>query len=221
MKRREFIGFSAARRQRGRCGARAAARAHAAHRHTPTAAADDPEWQARVGAFQQGLGQLGWNIGRNVQIDNRWATTNAADIRKHAAELVALAPDVILAAGTPRLGPLLQATHTVPIVFVTSSIRSVPASSIAWRGRAATPPVLQYRIQHQRKMAGAAQRDRAGRDARGGPSGCHTKALQSASLPRSRPWRRRSGWRSARSICRRRRDRARRRGFRALLRMAA
>jgi putative ABC transport system substrate-binding protein len=81
------------------------------------AAADDSTWQARVGAFLQGLGQLGWNIGRNLQIDTRWATTNAAEIRKHASELAALAPDVILAGGTSSLGPLLQATRTVPIVF--------------------------------------------------------------------------------------------------------
>ena len=60
--------------------------------------------------------------------------------RKYAAELVALAPDVILAAGTASLGPLLQATRTVPIVFVSVADRSAPASSIAWRGRAATRP---------------------------------------------------------------------------------
>ena len=81
------------------------------------ATADDPTWQARVGAFLQGLGQLGRNIGSNLQIDTRWATANAAEIRRHAADLVALAPDVILAGGTSALGPLLQATRTVPIVF--------------------------------------------------------------------------------------------------------
>ena len=81
------------------------------------AAADDPAWQVRVGAFQQGLALLGWNIGSNLQIDTRWATTNAAEIRRQAAELAALAPDVILAGGTSALGPLLQATRTVPIVF--------------------------------------------------------------------------------------------------------
>jgi putative ABC transport system substrate-binding protein len=80
-------------------------------------AADDTEFQARVGAFLQGLQQLGWNIGRNVRIDTRWAGASAAEIRRHAAELVALAPDVILAHGAPTLGPLLQATRTVPIVF--------------------------------------------------------------------------------------------------------
>jgi putative ABC transport system substrate-binding protein len=60
---------------------------------------------------------LGWSIGRNVRIDARWATANAAEIRRHAAELVALAPDVILAHGTSTVRPLLQATRTVPIVF--------------------------------------------------------------------------------------------------------
>jgi putative ABC transport system substrate-binding protein len=81
------------------------------------ATADDAEFQARVGAFLQALGQLGWTIGRNLQIDARWATTNAAELRKQAAELAALAPEVILAGGTSPVGPLLQATRTVPIVF--------------------------------------------------------------------------------------------------------
>jgi putative ABC transport system substrate-binding protein len=81
------------------------------------AAADDAEFQARVGAFLPGLGQLGWTIGRNVRIDTRWATANAAEVRRHAAELAALAPDVILAHGGGPVGALLQATRTVPIVF--------------------------------------------------------------------------------------------------------
>jgi putative ABC transport system substrate-binding protein len=82
------------------------------------AIADDAEWQARLGAFLQALALLGWTIGRNVRIDTRWATANAAEIRRHAAELAALAPDVILAmGGDSTLPPLLQATRTVPIVF--------------------------------------------------------------------------------------------------------
>jgi putative ABC transport system substrate-binding protein len=82
------------------------------------ATADDPDYQARIAAFQQGLQQLGWSDGRNVHIDTRWATTKADDIRRHAAELAALAPDVILAGtGTATVAPLLQATRTVPIVF--------------------------------------------------------------------------------------------------------
>jgi len=81
------------------------------------AASDNPQFQAFVGAFLQGLQQSGWTIGRNVQIDTRWATANAATVRRHAAELIALAPDVILAHGTMSVGPLLEATRTVPIVF--------------------------------------------------------------------------------------------------------
>ena len=79
-------------------------------------AADDPQAQARDAAFVQGLQQLGWTDGRNVRIDTRWFTSND-DTRKYAAELVALAPDVILASGGSGVGPLLQATRTVPIVF--------------------------------------------------------------------------------------------------------
>jgi len=81
------------------------------------AAADDAEFQARVGAFQQGLALLGWTIGRNVRIDSRWATANVAEIRRHAAELVALAPDIILAHGDTAVGALLQVTRNVPVVF--------------------------------------------------------------------------------------------------------
>jgi ABC-type uncharacterized transport system substrate-binding protein len=81
------------------------------------ATADDAKFQTWVGSFLQGLQQSGWTIGRNVQIDTRWATANAATIRRHAAELVALAPDVILAHGTMSVGPSLEVTHTVPIVF--------------------------------------------------------------------------------------------------------
>jgi putative tryptophan/tyrosine transport system substrate-binding protein len=80
-------------------------------------AANDPDAQANIAAFLQGLQQLGWTDGRNVRIDHRWAAGNPADIRKYAAELVALAPEVILATGASPLGPLLQATRTVPIVF--------------------------------------------------------------------------------------------------------
>jgi ABC-type uncharacterized transport system substrate-binding protein len=78
---------------------------------------DDPVWQARLGAFLQGLAVLDWSIGRNVQVDARWAITDAAEIRRRAAELVALAPDVILAHGTTTLGPLRQVSRTVPTVF--------------------------------------------------------------------------------------------------------
>jgi putative ABC transport system substrate-binding protein len=82
------------------------------------AAADDPEYKARVAALLQSLQQLGWADGRNVQVDTRWAT-DPGDLRRHATELAALASDVIVAAtGTTTIAPLLQATRTVPIVFV-------------------------------------------------------------------------------------------------------
>jgi ABC-type uncharacterized transport system substrate-binding protein len=84
-------------------------------------AADDPEGQARLAAFAQGLQQSGWTIGRNVQIDTRWAAGDAERFRRYAAELVALAPDVILAVGAAAVGPLQQATRNVPIVFVNTS----------------------------------------------------------------------------------------------------
>src|SRR5262245_37921366 len=101
--------------------------------------ADDPEFQARIAAFQQGLQQLGWSNDRNVHIDTRWATTNPDDIRKHAAELAALTPDAIFAGGgTATVPPLLQATRAVPTCSCWSSTRSALASSTAWRGRVAT-----------------------------------------------------------------------------------
>src|SRR5215211_9418561 len=81
------------------------------------ATADDLKYQARIGAFLQTLGQLGWIIGHNVRIETRWATSNISAIRRHAAELAKLAPDVILAHGGTPVGLLLQATRTVPIVF--------------------------------------------------------------------------------------------------------
>jgi len=81
-------------------------------------AADDPEGQARIAAFQQGLQQFGWTIGRNVRIDSRWPVGDSGRTRRYAAELVALAPDVILATGSAAAAPLLQATRTVPVVFV-------------------------------------------------------------------------------------------------------
>jgi putative ABC transport system substrate-binding protein len=83
-----------------------------------SAAADDPDGQTRIAAFVQRLDQLGWSDGRNTRIDYRLGMGDAERIHKYAAELVALAPDVILASGTPAVAPLLQATRTVPIVFV-------------------------------------------------------------------------------------------------------
>jgi putative ABC transport system substrate-binding protein len=82
------------------------------------AVASDADTQERNAAFAHSLKQLGWTDGRNVRIDYRYGLGNAANVRKYATELVALAPDVILASGASVLAPLLQATRTVPIVFV-------------------------------------------------------------------------------------------------------
>ena len=81
------------------------------------ATTDDAEYQARVGALLQALALLGWNIGSNLRIGTRWAGANAAEISRHAEQLAALAPDVILAHGSGPVRALLQATRTVPIVF--------------------------------------------------------------------------------------------------------
>src|SRR5262245_33087092 len=80
-------------------------------------AADSPDIQAFVGAFLQVLAQLGWTDGRNLRVNYRTGGGNADTIRKYSTELVALAPDVILTVGGSTVGPLLQATSTVPIVF--------------------------------------------------------------------------------------------------------
>ena len=116
MKRREFIAVLG-----GAAAMPLAARAQERVRRVGVLlsfAADDPEAPARRAAFVQQLQQLGWTDGRNVQIDIRWGASNAEASRKYAAELVALAPDVVLAAASPAVAALQQATRTVPIVFV-------------------------------------------------------------------------------------------------------
>jgi putative ABC transport system substrate-binding protein len=140
MRRREFITLL--------CGAAVwplAARAQQPERMRRigillAATADDAEFQAWVGAFLQALALLGWTIGRNVRIDTRWATANAGEIRRHATELAALAPDVILAHGASAVGPLLQATRTVPIVFpiATDPVAAGFVESLAQPGGNAT-----------------------------------------------------------------------------------
>jgi putative tryptophan/tyrosine transport system substrate-binding protein len=97
-------------------------------------AADDSEGQARNAAFLQGLGALGWAVGRNVRIDYRWAGGDADRIRRYAAELVALTPDVILCTGGFGMAPLQQVTRTVPIVFV-SVLDPVGAGFVAGLAR--------------------------------------------------------------------------------------
>jgi ABC-type uncharacterized transport system substrate-binding protein len=118
MKRREFITL---------LGGAAVALPLAARAQQPermrricmllSVAGDDPEGQARLAAFRQGLQELGWAEGSNVLMDTRWGEGDSDRIRKYAAELMALAPDVIVASGGSVTGPLLQVTRTVPIVF--------------------------------------------------------------------------------------------------------
>ena len=136
----------------------------------PTAE-DDQDNKVRIAAFQR-LQQLGWTDGHNVRIDYRFVAGNPENYPKYAAELVALAPDVILAPGS-SLAPMLQATRTVPIVFPFAADPVGSASSRVCLDPAATRPALSVRIRFVRKMAGTAQRDRAGRNASGSPSGSH------------------------------------------------
>jgi len=102
-------------------------------------AADDPESSRRVTVFAQTLQQLGWSEGRDLHVESRWGAGDVGLIQKYAAELVALAPDAILANGDSAMGPLQQATRTIPIVFVNVSDPALAlASSRAWRSPAAT-----------------------------------------------------------------------------------
>src|SRR5262245_65784363 len=119
MRRREFISLLGAgaaawpltaRAQQGERGRRIGV--------LTNLAADDPEGQTRLTAFAQALAQLGRTVGRNLRIEYRWAAGDAERLRRYAAELIALAPDVVLATSNITVAPLLQATRTVPIVFV-------------------------------------------------------------------------------------------------------
>jgi putative tryptophan/tyrosine transport system substrate-binding protein len=103
-------------------------------------APDDAEAQSWVGAFLQGLAQSGWITGRNIRIETRWTKFDPEETRKYAAELVALAPDVILATGNSTVGPLLRLTRTVPIVFplATDPVASGLVESLARPGGNAT-----------------------------------------------------------------------------------
>jgi putative tryptophan/tyrosine transport system substrate-binding protein len=105
-----------------------------------TLPADDPEWQARVAALLQGLQALGWTVGRNLRIDYRLGAETIERRRQHVSEMVALAPDLIIANGTSVMAPLLQATRTLPIVFVqvTDAVGAGFVASLARPGGNAT-----------------------------------------------------------------------------------
>jgi putative ABC transport system substrate-binding protein len=200
MRRREFITLLG--------GAAAAAWPLAAQAQQPErmrrigvllyATADNPDFQAWVGAFRQALQELGWTDGRNIRIDYRWGAGDA-DKRKYVAELVALAPDVILASGSSTVGPLLQATRTVPIVFpiMPDPVAGGFVDSLAHPGGNATGFMLfEYSISGKwlellKQIA---------------PGVTRVAVLGDPDIPTGpaqfgvihKPWRRRSGWRSAR-----------------------
>ena len=113
--------------------------------------ADDPESVDRVTALAQGLGELGWTNGRNVQIVYRWAVGDP-ELFRRAGELVALAPDVIVAQGNNAVGSLLQATRTVPIVFANSN------DPVSFRHELEAAPAGQY-PPWRRKSVWRPQRD--------------------------------------------------------------
>jgi putative tryptophan/tyrosine transport system substrate-binding protein len=122
MRRRDFIKVIACSTAGWPLGARAQQRDRMRRIGVLMAlAADDPAGQARFVAFVQALQELGWTDGRNVRIDTRWAAGDAERFRRYAAELVVLAPDVILASGGTGVGALLQLSRTVPIVFTQTS----------------------------------------------------------------------------------------------------
>ena len=163
--------------------------------------ADDAVFQTWVGAFLQGLAQLDWIIGRNVRIDPRWAGAKADDIRKHAQELVALVPDVILAHGSSTVGPLLQLTRSIPIVFpvVVDPVGAGYVESLARPGGNATgfmSSEFSVDAKFLELLKGIAPRSREWLS-----FGMPPKALEPARLPSSRPWRHCSGSRQIRSTC--------------------
>ena len=197
MRRREFLGA---------LGGAAAAWPLAARAQQPERvrrigvlagiAADDPDAQDHhVGVSASDCSSWAGPMAAicGSTIAGPWAI---AESRKYAAELVALAPDVILASGTSPLGPLLQATRTVPIVFVivADPVGAGFVDSLSRPGGNATG-FMQFEYELEREMAGAAQADRARRDAGGGPSGSRDDLPGSANSPSSSPWRRRSAWR--------------------------
>jgi putative ABC transport system substrate-binding protein len=143
MKRREFITL---------VGGAVAAWPHAARAQQPermrrlgvlmAASEDDPLMQARITVFRQALAELGWTEGRNLKIEWRWTGGDITRVREYASELVRLAPDVLVANGTPNIAALKQATNSIPIVFVVVNDPVAQASLRAWRTRAAISPAF-------------------------------------------------------------------------------
>jgi ABC-type uncharacterized transport system substrate-binding protein len=130
-------------------------------------AVGDPQYQVRVGAFLKGLQQLGHIDGRNVRIEYRASSGNADEIRKYATELVALAPDVLLATGVSTVGPLQQATRAVPIVFAVVP-DPVGAGIVAWPVALRAQPVAKLPTIKPQDRQGSRPRSVAARPRRRG-----------------------------------------------------
>ena len=165
-------------------------------------AADDPLAPPPVSALAQGLQERGWSVGGNIRIDYRWGANNLDLFRKYAAELVALAPDVVVGTAASIVAALQQAGHTVPIVFVTTidPVGSGLVASLARPGGNATGFIA-----YEFSIAGKwleLLKDIAPRVTRVAVLRDPLCRRAQADLPRSRPWRRRSGWNSRRSASR-------------------
>jgi putative tryptophan/tyrosine transport system substrate-binding protein len=157
-------------------------------------AEDDPEAKLRMAAFKQGLQQLGWTEGSNVRIEERWAGNDAGRVHKFAAELAALAPDVVLTSGSVTMGPVQQALRTVPIVFVqvVDPVGSGYVDSMARPGGNTTGfTQFEYSLSGKwlellKEIVPSVTRAAVIRTQRAAPG--------MPSSPRSRPWRRHSEW---------------------------
>ena len=185
-------------------------------------AADDQDGQARLAAFQQALQQLGWSDGRNVRMDTRWGENDIDRDRRYAAELVALAPDIILASGTVSVAALQHVTRTLPIVFVGVSdpVGAGLVDTLARPGGNVTGFMnFEYSLSGKwlellKQIAPRVTRAAVLRDPTN-PAGIGQFGAIQAAAPVTR-----SGDKPDRRA-RRRRDRTRRRGLRPLCRMAA
>ena len=183
---------------------------------TAATPADDPDGRARLAVFLQALQQLGWTEGHNVRIDYRWGLGDANNIRKYAMELAALSPDVILSVGTASMGALLQVTRTVPIVFVSVAdpVGAGFVDSLSRPGGNATG-FTQFEYSLSGKWLELLKQIAPGMNAGGSLSGSGHN-LRHRPIRRSPirgPFRRGGG--KSDQCARRRRNRARRRGFRA------
>ena len=203
LRRREFICAARRRGGTGRSRRARSSRASAAHRVLHGLADDDPEAQARVVAFRQALEQrLGWSEGRNIGSLMRFCRRRRRSHTGLCTELVALAPDVIVA--RQHAGDRAAASRRPAPYRSSSPCRRSGRPGLrrrAWRGRAATPPDSPIRFQLQRKMAGAAQGDRPGRDAGGAVFNPDRRRLPAEFCASFRRWRHRSRRRCPQSMC--------------------